>query len=99
MSFIVLFCEQTLVQCPPTVSIDFDEHTGARSVTTLRSKSEVGTEWASPAQVSLVQQNLRCPTVIAAEAGDNNMKEALLHARKQLLFLSIQLNFIRSYFP
>jgi hypothetical protein len=33
------------------VSIDFDEKTGARQVTSLRSDSEVGTDWATPDDV------------------------------------------------
>lgn len=42
---------KALISAAPTVSIDFDDATGARNITQMRSKSEIGDKWSDPEAV------------------------------------------------
>jgi hypothetical protein len=51
VSFLLFFRIQALICAPPNVSIEFDEVTGARTVTEVRSISEVGGKWSDKNEI------------------------------------------------
>jgi hypothetical protein len=53
---------QALVCARPTISIDFDDRTGERRETSLRSESEVGSDWASNDEVQQAVEFLKNPS-------------------------------------
>jgi hypothetical protein len=88
--FNVLF-EKALICAPPTISIDFDDNTGVRQMTVLRSPSEVGEMWAEPDAVRAALSYLKgaSNSPLPIMNGDSNnskdsVKNALLREKQAL---------------
>jgi pimeloyl-ACP methyl ester carboxylesterase len=67
---------KALIRAPPTVSIEFDDATGERKVTELRSESEVGDNWASEQEVNTAISYLVGATPVIQQNSDVGAKKS-----------------------
>jgi hypothetical protein len=65
------FLSQTLICAPPTVSIEFDEVTGVRAVTEVRSVSESGAKWSDKNEIASTVSFLRGGDISATGRSDS----------------------------